>query len=135
MCKKKRQTFSFLPVFLVPYCRYPIMFMIKACSVVKSACEEEINKKSNHQQVLDGLAKEKAFENLEFSHVKSFIKRLDVARERYVYFTGEIINNTFEFLNKCILFSWKDYNGPLGIKGYILEKSGYFLFGNASQHR
>jgi hypothetical protein len=63
------------------------------------------------------------------------MKCIDTARERYIFITKKIISNIFEFIDECLLFSWKNKSGPLAIKAFIFYKSGYFLFGNASQHR
>ena len=81
------------------------------------------------------MSKTKAFENLEYSHIKHFTKILCFAKERYNFYSNEIIEDTFDFIDKCIHFVYDDQKGPLAIKKFIFHKSKIFLFGNASQHR
>lgn len=139
LCKKTGRTFSFLPDFLIPYHRYPIKFIIKSLNMVKDFIDYRDGKIVNNQttcdQILDHLSGYDAFQNLEYSHIKHFIKILDIARERYVLFTTEIIESTFDFLDKCTSFFWNGRKGSLAIKEFIFQKTEYFLFGNASQHR
>jgi hypothetical protein len=143
MCKSYNKTFSFLPDFLIPYRLYSIGFIFKILVIVKNINENEESRncgnsrQSKSQQILNEISKLKGevFEKLEYSHIKNFIKCVDTARERFILFSKKIINNAFTFIDKCILFSWENKSGPLAIKAFILQDAGYFLFGNASQHR
>lgn len=143
-CQKLEITFSHLPQQLIPYSKYPIMFVTEVLDTwvesEKSASGTLKNLSFKDLKSISYAEKyEEAKEKIVTSHIYHFRKIFELAKDKFILWKKE--NRTYKiekFIRYCEEYRPRQSEG-LSLRyytdngGYI--RSSHFLFGIASQFR